>query len=158
MLTEFRYYSGEVVMVGDHVREHGQVGLVEMIIQPGTELTECFYCPEGGVMLLFADGGRLLMDPPDGIQWEDLEFIRRAVEGPYDANLAFVCMVIEDMLVDEVVGQLHACGIRLECVRGARRTIICVSEKDAPRARNLLRHVANRQAGLTVIEGAEMPL
>lgn len=145
-------------MVGDHVREHGAVGIVEMIIQPATKLSECFHCPEGGVMLLFADGGRLLMEPPDGMQWEDLVFVRRAAEGPYDANLAFVCIVREDILVDEVVRQLRGRGIRLECVRGARRTIICVGEKDAPKARKLLKPMATRQPKVTVIEGGEMPL
>ena len=51
-----------------------------MVILPGTPDAEAFSAPEGGVMVAerMRKGDNLvLMLPPDGKLWEDLEFVRR---------------------------------------------------------------------------------
>lgn len=158
MSKVFRYRSGDVVMVGDHVREHGCPAIVEMVIRPNTSLAEYFMCPNGGVMLFYGDGGRLLMDPPDGMQWEDLEFVARASEGPYETNLVPVCAVLEVHLLELVISSLRKHGIRVEGVEGNRKAFVLVSETDAQKSRSLLRALAVEMHGIVVIEGGEVPL
>lgn len=72
-MTTFHYFSGEVVMVGDRVRESGRVGRVLHIFQPGPESAEHYHCPDGAV----STSNRHLWEPPDGEFWEDLEFLGR---------------------------------------------------------------------------------
>ena len=80
-MTAFHYWSGEEVRVGDRIRSHGWPGTIEMVILPGTEDSEAYSCPEGGVMVLEDWGrgvaNRILEIPPDGKCWEDLDFVER---------------------------------------------------------------------------------
>jgi len=83
-MRDYHYFDGNVVRVGDHVRTAGgRVGTVEQIIQPGSVESQHYSCPEGGVLILADwDGTKspLMMEPPDGEYWEDIEFIERARE------------------------------------------------------------------------------
>jgi len=78
---EFHYYSGATVRVGDRVRTgSGHFGVVEEIIAPGSEAAKQYDCPDGGVLVIQDWRGTkspLMMTPPDGIYWEDLELIER---------------------------------------------------------------------------------
>jgi hypothetical protein len=78
---DFHYYTGEVVAVGDLVRTGGgRSGIVEEIIQPGLKAAEWYDCSDGGVRIIEDWNGvfsPLLMTPPDGKYWEDLELIKR---------------------------------------------------------------------------------
>ena len=69
----FHYYTGEVVMVGDRIRESGRAGYGEHIFQPGPESDRDCGCPEGAV----STSNSRLWTPPDGEYWEDLEFVGR---------------------------------------------------------------------------------
>jgi hypothetical protein len=84
----FHYATGEVVKKGDVIRtgnrdENGNlnIGVVELVIAPGTEDADAYCCPDEGGILIREDWGGtpsyLLETPPDGIYWEDLELIRR---------------------------------------------------------------------------------
>jgi hypothetical protein len=78
---KFRYYTGEIVMEGDHViSENGKPGIVEKIIAPGTSDSTDFACPDGGLLIKEDWEGTpsyLVVTPPDGISWEDMEFVCR---------------------------------------------------------------------------------
>ena len=79
-MRTFHYFSGEVVTVGDHVRDCGHLGTVVDIIQPGPEAAANYHCPDGAVCTEADWGGtkgNRLWTPPDGELWEDLEFIAR---------------------------------------------------------------------------------
>ena len=77
----FHYYSGEFVMEGDIVKSgNGNPGVIEKVIAPGSADGDAWSCPEGGVLIREDWQGTpsyLVEVPPDGIYWEDLEFIRR---------------------------------------------------------------------------------
>jgi hypothetical protein len=81
-LRTFRYNTGDEVLEGDFViGAGGRPGRVVMIIQPGTSDANDFDCPDGGVLFMevWGDGqeSHVLMTPPDGEYWEDIEFLRR---------------------------------------------------------------------------------
>ena len=80
-LPEFHYYTGEKVMGGDHVISgNGNPAVVEKVISPGTSDAAAFACPDGGLLVKeYWEGtpSYLVMTPPDGIYWEDLEFVTR---------------------------------------------------------------------------------
>ena len=76
----YHYYTGEEVRVGDVVRSNDRPGTVRMVIAPGTQEAEDHGCPEGGVMIEEDWDGKpslLILTPPDGMYWEDLDFVRR---------------------------------------------------------------------------------
>lgn len=76
----FRYFSGETVEVGDHVRDAGRLGRVTEIIQPGSDEAASYSCPDGGVRTVVDWDGtssNAMWEPPDGDLWEDLEFLSR---------------------------------------------------------------------------------
>jgi len=79
---EFHYYSGETVMQGDLVvSENGKPGVVEQIIAPGTPDAAAFASPLGGLLVREDWNGTpsyLVVTPPDGVYWEDMQFVRRA--------------------------------------------------------------------------------
>jgi hypothetical protein len=78
----FRYADGTVVMEGDRVKPPNVLtGVILSVIQPGSSDAEAYGCPDGGVLIEENWNGTpslLLLEPPDGEQWEDLEFISRA--------------------------------------------------------------------------------
>lgn len=76
----FHYYDGQTVEVGDRVRIEGRAGVVIEIIQPGTEMAKAFQASEGGILIDVGWGPHsgILLTPPDGICWEDVELIERA--------------------------------------------------------------------------------
>ncbi len=80
-LPEFHYYTGDVVMQGDVIiSENGNPGVVEKIIAPGTSDSDAFACPDGGLLIKEDWQGTpsyLIVTPPDGVYWEDMEFLRR---------------------------------------------------------------------------------
>jgi hypothetical protein len=89
--TFFRYHSGEAVNEGDSVRTaYGdktsiiyRYGCVEKVISPDSDDSTNWNCPQGGVLVVEDWDGtsnRVLWTPPDGIYWEDLEFIHRRRE------------------------------------------------------------------------------
>lgn len=82
MKREFHYYDGQAVYPGDRVRTAGgRLGKVAEIIQPGTSAAEDYSAPEGGVLISEEWNGvasPLLLTPPDGKSWEDIELIARA--------------------------------------------------------------------------------
>jgi hypothetical protein len=78
----FRYHSGETVIEGDHITYAGCPGVVEAIFEPSTsEARDCSCWDTGGVMLLEREPatlwGRMLLTPPDGDCWGDLDFVCR---------------------------------------------------------------------------------
>ena len=81
-MKKFHYFDSNEVILGDIVRgPRGRLGRVERIIQPGGTESISFDCPEGGVLFMFAANGvesPLLMPPPDGLYWEDIEFLGRS--------------------------------------------------------------------------------
>lgn len=81
---EFHYYTGEVVKIGDRVlTAGGHRGVVEEIIEPGPDAAKWYDCPNGGVRIIEDWDGvpsSLLLEPPDGEYWEDIEFIGRKDE------------------------------------------------------------------------------
>jgi hypothetical protein len=84
-MREFHYFDGNVVQVGDHVRTAGgRLGTVEEILQPGTAEAQQFLCSDGGVLIIEDWEGvksPLVMQPPDGKYWEDIELIERVWDG-----------------------------------------------------------------------------
>ena len=82
---EFRYFDSSIVKIGDWVLgPYRQSGRVTEIIQPGSLESEGYSCSEeGGVLFVFDTKGvpdPVLMLPPDGESWEDIEFIKRGAE------------------------------------------------------------------------------
>jgi len=71
----FRYQTGEVVCRGDEILYSSWRGIVESVFKQGTRLAEEHGAQDGGVMLLFFTGGRVLLDTTD--DEEDLVFLRR---------------------------------------------------------------------------------
>jgi hypothetical protein len=80
MTNEFRYPSGEIIMVGDRVRTgSGRIGLIEEIIPPGPDSAKWYQCPDGGVGIIEDWGGKsgsILLTPSSG-EWNELELIGR---------------------------------------------------------------------------------
>jgi hypothetical protein len=80
-LANFYYYTGENVMEGDIIiSENGHPAVVERIIIPGTSEAHSFECPDGGLLVRENWKGTpsyLVVTPPDGIHWEDMQFVRR---------------------------------------------------------------------------------
>ena len=80
----FQYYTGQIVLPGDRVftcTEHA--GIVVLVIQPRSEEAEWYQTPDGGILIEEDWNGTpslLLMRPPDGRYWEELELIARAPE------------------------------------------------------------------------------
>ena len=80
MSRVFHYFSGEVVQVGDRVRDVRHLGYVAEVFQPGSGMALSCDCPDGGVLTMSDwDGTQSprIWTPPDGEFWEDLEFIAR---------------------------------------------------------------------------------
>ena len=80
MKKVFHYFSGEVIELGDRVRDVRHLGYVAEIIQPGSDYALSCDCPDGGVLTMADwDGTKSprIWTPPDGEFWEDLEFIAR---------------------------------------------------------------------------------
>lgn len=81
MIT-FCYHTGEEVREGDRVftgfKKFGQVLLV---LQPGTRQAADYSCEDTGGVLIQEDWegtpSFVLENPPDGDQWEDLDFLGR---------------------------------------------------------------------------------
>ena len=81
---EFHYQTGEEARVGDHILNWGTPAVVELVILPGTDDAKDYQVPEGGILIKEGRGGgfgRLLMTPPDGDLWEDLDFVSRGQPG-----------------------------------------------------------------------------
>lgn len=83
----FYYHSGEVAEVNDIVRTGGgHLGRVVTIIQPFSELSNYYNCRKKGGILIEEEWDHqkslLLMTPPDGEQWEDIDFIQRQSPNP----------------------------------------------------------------------------
>ena len=78
----FFYRTGDEVRVGDKVRTgNHNLGVVKIVIEPGTRDAEDYSCPQGGVLIEEDwDGtpGLLLETPPDREQWEDLDLLEHA--------------------------------------------------------------------------------
>ena len=80
MSKVFHYFSGEVIQLGDRVRDASRIGYVAEIVQPGSDTSLSCDCPEGGVLTKVDWDGvesPRIWTPPDGEFWEDLEFIGR---------------------------------------------------------------------------------
>ena len=79
--SRFQYWTGEKVKQGDVVRTgNGKFGVVRKVIVSGSVDSESYCCPDGGILIEENWEGVssfLVMVPPDGRQWEDLELIRR---------------------------------------------------------------------------------
>lgn len=77
----FHYFDGNEIRVGDHViGPRGRLGRVDKIIQPESAESNTYDAPLGGVLFIFDwDGvpGPVMMTPPDGKYWEDIEFVAR---------------------------------------------------------------------------------
>ena len=77
----FRYRTGEIVEEGDFVKTgNDNNGVVVAVIAPGTTDAKSYGCPDGGILIKEDwDGSESLMVmlPPDGEYWEDLDFQRR---------------------------------------------------------------------------------
>jgi len=78
----FRYDTGREVRLGDIVRvwdgRKWRPGVVAEVLLPGTPEAEGEGHPEGGILVLSEASGAKFWGLPDGRQWEDLEFVRRA--------------------------------------------------------------------------------
>lgn len=81
-MRNFYYFDTNMIRLGDTVRgPQGRIGKVDEIIQPGSLESRANDCPEGGVRFVFDWDGvpdAVLMPPPDGKYWEDIEFIARS--------------------------------------------------------------------------------
>ena len=71
----YHYQTGEEVRSGDEIEYSEWGGIVEFIINPGSNEASDYSVPNGGVMLLFFTGGRVLLDTTD--EEEDLVFVQR---------------------------------------------------------------------------------
>jgi hypothetical protein len=80
-MREFHYFDSNVIQVGDLVSgPRGRIGRVEEIVQPDSLESQAYGCPEGGVRFVFDWNGiqsAVMMLPPDGAFWEDIQFISR---------------------------------------------------------------------------------
>ena len=70
-------------MVGDRITYAGFPGVVAMVLVAGTQDAANFACPDTGGILMEEDQphrgwSAMVLTPPDGRQWEDLDFIERA--------------------------------------------------------------------------------
>jgi hypothetical protein len=74
---EFHYDTGEIVVEGDEVAYSGNAGVVDKILAAGSPDAAGYSCADTGGILLSICWGRMLMTPPDGDLWEDLDFVRR---------------------------------------------------------------------------------
>ena len=85
----FFYRTGEPVHVGDHVvTGNRNNGIVEMVIEPGSQASSDYSCPDGGILIEENwDGtpGLLLETPPDRDQW-DVVFVSRGDEARREAT------------------------------------------------------------------------
>jgi hypothetical protein len=81
MNKSFYYFDQSEVQVGDYVLgAKGRKGRVVDIIQPNTKEAVSYEIPKGGVVFEFDWSGEndcLVMTLPDGIYWEDIEFLKR---------------------------------------------------------------------------------
>lgn len=76
----FHYISGEIIKVGDRVKDAGHRGRAIEIIQPGSYTALSCDCAEGGVHTVANWGGKKgsrIWEPPDRENWEDLVFLQR---------------------------------------------------------------------------------
>ena len=84
----FFYRTGEPVRVGDRVvGVTGHRGIVEMVIEPGSQASSDYSCPDGGILIEEDWDGRpcpILMTPPDRDQWE-VVFVSRGDEARREA-------------------------------------------------------------------------
>jgi len=80
-VVKFRYHTNEEVKEGDMViTGNRNRGVVEKVIAPGSSDSQNYQCSNGGVLIMENWQGEcsyLLMTPPDGEAWEDLEFVSR---------------------------------------------------------------------------------
>ena len=80
-MTDFHYFSGETVQLGDKVSDAGHIGIVTYIIHPNTQDAADFSCFEQGGIMVESDWdgqkSNALWEPPDREFWEDLEFLGR---------------------------------------------------------------------------------
>ena len=80
-MREFHYFDSNVIRLGDLVcGPRDRMGWVDEIVQPGSQESQAYGCPEGGVRFIFDWDGiqsAVMMLPPDGEFWEDIEFLRR---------------------------------------------------------------------------------
>ncbi|MCC7291903.1 MAG: hypothetical protein IT449_07570 [Phycisphaerales bacterium] len=82
----FRYTSGEEVHVGDVVLtgNNNNTGIIEQVLEPGTDEAKAFACPCGGVLIAEdwnGQKGYLSIEIPKDSCWEDVSFVRRAPSG-----------------------------------------------------------------------------
>jgi hypothetical protein len=82
MEKEFCYFDRTTICVGDYVLgAEGREGRVLEIFDPKSDEAMSYEAPNGGVLFEFDWSGvksLLLMTPPDGEYWEDIEFVKRA--------------------------------------------------------------------------------
>jgi hypothetical protein len=80
MKLEYKYFNGVAIHEGDIVLLTGLRGLVEMIMQPGTDAARDYNCAAtGGFLLKFENGDLQLWKEAD----EDLQFVsRQSNQGP----------------------------------------------------------------------------
>jgi hypothetical protein len=78
-----RYSTGEVVVVGDEIRSpSGNSGTVKKVIEPGSQDSLDFSCPEdGGILIeeMFDEGPALVLEMPGTLTWEEVTFVRRCL-------------------------------------------------------------------------------
>lgn len=79
----FQYHTGEAVRVGDTVVYGDRRAIVEVILEPASDEARQWDAPDGGVLIKEEEGsdavlGRVMLTPPDGEHWEDLDLVRRA--------------------------------------------------------------------------------
>jgi hypothetical protein len=78
-MVTFRYRTGEDVQIGDQIEYDGHPGIITDIFQPNTPHASDFACPDTGGIMLKSIWGPMVLPPPDGESWEDLDFIQRQV-------------------------------------------------------------------------------
>jgi hypothetical protein len=85
----YRYCTGQIVLEGDRIRTGNRnkkgvpiEGVIQLILQPGSEDAEAYQAPDGGVLIEENWNGipSLLVIEPEKVPcgWEDVEFIERA--------------------------------------------------------------------------------
>jgi hypothetical protein len=78
---KFYYISGDEVKVGDIIKvwngSNWVDGVVDEIMQPGTQLSKHFDCPKGGIFIKDPHHGMVLEHPDSGILDEDFELASR---------------------------------------------------------------------------------
>ena len=80
----YRYHSGEVVALGDRVRYVGRPGFISHVIAPNSDDAIDFGLLRGAVIVSYGAHGmtsNVSFQPPDGANWEDLDFVARARGG-----------------------------------------------------------------------------